>query len=455
MIRFIIRRLLGAAVVVWIVSVVTFVIFQLAPTLTHQSPVYYYIAKQPPPQGSAQFKELEHAFGFDRPLFQQYWNWLTNIFHPHTISNGTGETTTCPVPCLGYSFKLHTPVSTLIWQALPVSLSLAVGASILWLFGGLLVGTISGLRPGSLFDRAGMIVTLTAVSVPIFFTGPILLLLFVYTWGWLPDVTYAPLTEDPLQWLKSMILPWIALAGAFAALYARLTRATMMETMSEDYIRTARAKGLPRRTVVDQARTPCIADADRHHLCDRSRHADRRHGNHRDSVQSEGARLVIDPGDPHQGSAGHHGRDDRRRHRTRRRQRDSGRAVCSRRPASQVVVSDRREVTVGTAAIEFVPESPSESKAYLSVRDLRVQFPTEDGIVKAVNGINPRPRPGPDARHRRRIRLGQVSDQPGDPGAAQGHQCARSPARSRSTVRISSGASEADMREVARRRRCR
>ncbi len=147
MIRFIIRRLLGAAVVVWIVSVVTFAIFQLAPTLTHQSPVYYYIAKQPPPQGSAQFKELEHAFGFDRPLFQQYWNWLSNIFHPHTISNGTGETTTCHVPCLGYSFKLHTPVSTLIWQALPVSLSLAVGASILWLFGGLLVGTISGLRP--------------------------------------------------------------------------------------------------------------------------------------------------------------------------------------------------------------------------------------------------------------------------------------------------------------------
>jgi peptide/nickel transport system permease protein len=175
---------------------------------------------------------------------------LSNIFHPHTISNGSGETVTCHVPCFGYSFKLHTPVTTLIWQALPVSLSLAVGASILWLFGGLLVGTISGLRPGSLFDRAGMIVTLTAVSVPIFFTGPILLLLFVYTWGWLPDVTYAPLTEDPVQWLKSMILPWIALAGAFAALYARLTRATMMETMSEDYIRTARAKGLPRRTVV-------------------------------------------------------------------------------------------------------------------------------------------------------------------------------------------------------------
>ncbi len=105
-------------------------------------------------------------------------------------------------------------MSTLIWQALPVSLSLAVGASILWLFGGLLVGTISGLRPGSLFDRAGMIVTLTAVSVPIFFTGPILLLLFVYTWSGCRTSPTRRSPQDPVQWLKSMILPWIALALA-------------------------------------------------------------------------------------------------------------------------------------------------------------------------------------------------------------------------------------------------
>jgi len=254
MIRFLIRRLLGAVVVVWIVSIVTFAIFQLAPHLSGQSPIYYYIAKQPPPAGSVQFKELEHAFGFDRPVPNQYWHWLTQIFHPHTVSNGGGGTATeaasCHVPCFGYSFKLHTEVSTLIWQAIPVSLSLAVGASILWLAGGLLVGTISGLRPGSIFDRIGMVGTLAAVSVPIFFTGPILLLLVVYDWKWLPNISYASITSDPLQWLKSMILPWIALAFAFAALYARLTRANIIETMGEDYIRTARAKGLSRRKVV-------------------------------------------------------------------------------------------------------------------------------------------------------------------------------------------------------------
>jgi peptide/nickel transport system permease protein len=250
MIQFIIRRILGAIVVVWIVSVVTFVIFQLAPKLSGQSPIYYYIAKQPPAKGSVQYKELLHAFGFDRPLFQQYWHWLSNIFHPHLISNGTGEQSSCHIPCLGYSFKLHTQVSSLIWQALPTSLSLAVGASILWLLGGLIVGTISGLRPGSIFDRIGMVGTLAAVSVPIFFTGPILLLLVVYTWKWLPNVSYAGITQDPAQWLRSMVLPWIALAFAFAALYARLTRANIMEVMNEDYIRTARAKGLPMRTVV-------------------------------------------------------------------------------------------------------------------------------------------------------------------------------------------------------------
>jgi peptide/nickel transport system permease protein len=91
---------------------------------------------------------------------------------------------------------------------------------------------------------------LAAVSLPIFFTGPMLLLIFEYTLGWLPDVSYAPITENPAQWLRSMILPWVALAFLFAALYARLTRSNMLETMGEDYIRTARAKGLSRRTVV-------------------------------------------------------------------------------------------------------------------------------------------------------------------------------------------------------------
>jgi peptide/nickel transport system permease protein len=250
MIRYLIRRLMGAVVVIWVVSVVTFAIFQVAPALTHSKPIYYYIARNPPAQGSLQFKLLNHAYGFDRPIVGQYWHWLTNIFHSHTLSDGFGDNEKCFVPCLGYSFKLHSQVSTLIWQAIPVSLSLCVGAALLWLFTGVLVGTISGLRPGSIFDRMGMTGALAAVSLPIFFTGPILLFVFDYQLKWLPNIDYAGPFSDPAQWLRSMVLPWIALALSFAALYARLTRANMMEVMSEDYIRTARAKGLPRRTIV-------------------------------------------------------------------------------------------------------------------------------------------------------------------------------------------------------------
>ena len=248
MVRFIIVRVLGAIVVVWIVSVVTFLIFQLGPTLTHTSPVYYYVGKIPPTAEG--LKLLTHRFGFDLPLYAQYWHFLSGILFGQSITDGVSAAIPCPSPCFGYSFRQNELVGNMLLQAAPVSISLAAGAAVLWLIGGVTVGTISALRPGSIIDRIGMTGSLAAGSLPIFFTGPILLLIFEYQLGWLPDVAYAPITQDPLQWLKSMILPWIALAFLFAALYARLTRSNMLETMGEDYIRTARAKGLSQRTVV-------------------------------------------------------------------------------------------------------------------------------------------------------------------------------------------------------------
>jgi peptide/nickel transport system permease protein len=248
MIRYVLRRIFGALLVVFAVSVVTFVIFQLAPALAGKSPVYYYVGRIPP--NPFQLHLLEHRFGFDLPWWEQYWHFLRAILFGQDVSDGTGSPIHCAAPCLGYSFRLNSSVDSLIWQAAPVSLSIAAGAAILWLVGGVLVGTISGLRPGSIFDRAGMTLALAAVSLPIFFTGPLLLLIFEYKLKWLPDVHYEGITSNPVQWLRSMILPWIALAFLFAALYARLTRANMLETMGEDYIRTARSKGLARRKVV-------------------------------------------------------------------------------------------------------------------------------------------------------------------------------------------------------------
>jgi len=247
MLRFIVFRLVGALIVLWLVSMVTFAIFQLAPLLTHTSPVYYYVGKVPP--DPAQLKILEHSLGFDRSIPVQYWTWLKGIFG-RNITGPVPSPVYCHFPCLGYSYRQNDTVGHLIWQALPVSLSLCVGAAVLWLIGGVLVGTISALKPRSIADRIGMVGSLAGVSLPIFFTGPLLLLLFEFKLQWLPNPQYAPLTQDPAQWFRSMILAWISLAFLYAAIYARMTRSNMLETLGEDYMRTARAKGLPRRTVI-------------------------------------------------------------------------------------------------------------------------------------------------------------------------------------------------------------
>jgi peptide/nickel transport system permease protein len=248
MIRYVIRRLIGAVLVVWVVSLITFLIFQLAPAIANVNPVYYYVGKIPPtPQGLAL---VEHRFGFDLPIYKQYFNWVHGIIFGRTLDDGFTSPVHCSAPCFGYSYRQNLPVTHLLAQAAPVSLSLAIGAAILWLVGGVTVGVVSALKRGSFVDRAAMTLALAAVSLPIFFTGPILLLVFSYQLKWLPNVHYVPITQNPLSWARNLILPWVALAFLFAALYARLTRANMLETMGEDYIRTARAKGLSRRVVV-------------------------------------------------------------------------------------------------------------------------------------------------------------------------------------------------------------
>jgi peptide/nickel transport system permease protein len=133
---------------------------------------------------------------------------------------------------------------------IPVTLSLAIGAAIIWLIAGIGIGVLSALKRGSLFDRFSMTIALAGVSLPIFFTGLISLELFSYRWPIFPNVQFVPFTQNPALWARNLILPWITLAFLYAALYARLTRAGMLETMGEDYIRTARAKGLPERTVI-------------------------------------------------------------------------------------------------------------------------------------------------------------------------------------------------------------
>lgn len=223
---------------------ITFAIFFLMPRLagaTPESMAVRYVGKSADP---ATIKSTVEKLGFNKPIHVQYWDWVSGVMFGKTIDTGASKVE-CPAPCLGYSYRTYAPIMPEVKQRFPVTLSLAVGAAVLWLSFGVTVGVISALKRGSLFDRAAMAVALAGVSLPIFWTGLVSLAIFSYQLGWTaPGGSYTPITENPGKWAFDLLLPWITLALLFSAQYARLTRAGMLETMSEDYIRTARAKGL-------------------------------------------------------------------------------------------------------------------------------------------------------------------------------------------------------------------
>jgi peptide/nickel transport system permease protein len=247
---YIVRRLLWAVGLLIVLSMVTFSIFYLVPRLGGATPetlASRYV-------GRAATAETVHLaaerLGLLDPVPVQYWNWLKGIVVGAEYDYGAGVEH-CPAPCLGYSFITRQPVWPELLDRAPVTISLAFGASIIWLVAGVSVGVISALRRGTVFDRAAMGVALAGVSLPIFFTGLIALAFFSYRLGiTAPGGSYVPFAENPAQWAYALLLPWITLAFLFSAQYARLTRAGMLETMTEDYIRTARAKGLPERRVI-------------------------------------------------------------------------------------------------------------------------------------------------------------------------------------------------------------
>jgi peptide/nickel transport system permease protein len=250
LVSYIIRRLIAAVGLVIVISMITSAIFYLIPRIggtTPENMAARYVGRSP---SLDQLKTAAEALGFYDPVAVQYWDWLRGVVAGRTVNNGI-TTDTCPAPCLGYSFKNSQPVLPEIQARFPVTLSLAVGAAIIWLIMGVTIGVISALKRGTFFDRAAMTVALAGISLPIFWTGLVSLAFFSYQLGWTPPgATYTPITENPLAWAHALLLPWITLAFLFSAQYARLTRAGMLETMGEDYIRTARAKGLPERTVV-------------------------------------------------------------------------------------------------------------------------------------------------------------------------------------------------------------
>jgi peptide/nickel transport system permease protein len=183
-------------------------------------------------------------------VLTQYQKFVTGLFVGRTFSEDSPDPIECHAPCLGYSFERNEQVLDLIMRDAPVTFWLAIGAFLLWLAAGISLGIVAALKRGRWVDRVIMAVSLTGYSLPSFFIGLILIFFVIIKWGWLPFPSYISPFENPVQFFQTMLLPWIVLAMLYAAFYIRLTRNQVLEVLQDDYVRTARAKGLSERAVV-------------------------------------------------------------------------------------------------------------------------------------------------------------------------------------------------------------
>jgi peptide/nickel transport system permease protein len=195
-------------------------------------------------------EQNRHRLGLDEPIVTQYVKFVSGIFVGRTFSPESPQPIECEAPCLGYSFTRHEEVMSIISRAAPTTFFLAIGAFIIWIFFGLTLGIIAALNRGKWADRLIMGISLVGYSMPSFFIGLVLIFFVIIKWAWLPFPSYISPWENPFQFFQTMLLPWIVLASLYAAFYIRLTRNQVLEVLGDDYVRTARAKGLRERRVV-------------------------------------------------------------------------------------------------------------------------------------------------------------------------------------------------------------
>jgi peptide/nickel transport system permease protein len=234
MLPYILRRLVWSVFLLLVITFLTFLIFYELPAA---DPALLRAGRQPTPELVASIRE---TLGLDKPFYVQYWRYLENLVTDFDF---------------GRSYQNNIDVRDEIFERLPVTMSLAFGGAIIWLIAGIAVGIISAVFRGTLLDRISMTTALVAISAPVYWLGLVCIYLFSKDLGvLLPlfDATgnYVAFGEDPLQWADKLLLPWLVLATAYAAIYARFLRSNLVEVLGEDYIRTARAKGLGERTVI-------------------------------------------------------------------------------------------------------------------------------------------------------------------------------------------------------------
>jgi peptide/nickel transport system permease protein len=231
MIRLVIRRLVSGIIVLWVISVAVFALFFIAPHNVAQA----IAGRQATPQTVA---DVAARLGLNRPVLDQYGSFAWNLLHGN----------------LGYSYYNSEAVTSLIGSRIGVTLSLTIGGAVLWLLIGISTGVLAATHPRSLIDKGATFFAVFFYSMPTFLLGLILLYFLFFQLHlagipWFPGSGYVSIFTNPAGWAQHMILPWIAVALTTAATYTRLTRAGMLEVLGEDYIRTARAKGVSERRV--------------------------------------------------------------------------------------------------------------------------------------------------------------------------------------------------------------
>jgi peptide/nickel transport system permease protein len=233
MTRFLIRRIGQAILVLFAASIAVFLLFFVGPGPDQVARTF--AGRLGTPQ---RILEIKHALHLDQPLYLQYLHWVGNLLQGN----------------LGFDYYKGQSVNTVVGQALPATVSLVIGAAILWIVYGVFSGVVSAVRSRSLLDRGFTTAALFFYSMPTFVLGYTLIFIFAYelyrVTKFFPFSSYVPITTNPWQWFVHLILPWLTLAMVTAAAYTRLTRTSMLDVLGEDYIRTARSKGMPEQRVI-------------------------------------------------------------------------------------------------------------------------------------------------------------------------------------------------------------
>ncbi|MEU8625131.1 ABC transporter permease [Streptomyces sp. NPDC048669] len=238
MFRFLIRRAIGALVILLIISAITFVLFYVAP----RDPARVACGKVCTPETLALVKR---NLGISDPMPVQYWHWIQAVF----VGRDYASFGHCPAPCLGYSFHNREPVLGTILDRFPTTLSLSIGSAVVFVVFGVGTGMLAAVKQGKMLDKVASSASLIGSSMQIYIVGVVAMYYLADQWHIMSRPKDVPFTEDPAGWFNGLLLPWLVLALIFTANYTRMARSQLVETLNEDYVRTARAKGLSRRTV--------------------------------------------------------------------------------------------------------------------------------------------------------------------------------------------------------------